>query len=86
MRSLAHCFPNVLVNDREFQMDSQGHNQLASLLECAQQLAANGRHWNYFIFAQVDRMGKCMNELNRLESPYNGLQNTIEISYDGLKG
>ncbi|KAI1732555.1 core-2/I-Branching enzyme domain-containing protein [Ditylenchus destructor] len=52
MHSLASCFPNVYVNEKEFTMDSQGHNQISSLLECMRTLITKDRHWRYVITLQ----------------------------------
>ncbi|VDN87442.1 unnamed protein product, partial [Brugia pahangi] len=34
MRNLSKCFPNVLLTEREYEVDSAGHNMSRSFLEC----------------------------------------------------
>lgn len=51
MRALADCFPNVMLTDKEFDMDSEGKNMDKSLWECLKVLSKF--KWKYVIFLQV---------------------------------
>jgi hypothetical protein len=53
MKSLANCFPNVYLTQKEFIMDNQGHNVSQSEYECLKLLAGKEKKWQYVISMQV---------------------------------
>lgn len=67
MRNLSKCFPNVLLTNREFVVDSAGHNTSRSFLECLR-VIRRLPGWKYAILLQVCHFYHffflCMNCLN----------------------
>lgn len=53
LRQLASCVPNILLADREWEMDSAGHNGTRAWLQCMSQLVDTGKRWEYVILLQV---------------------------------
>jgi hypothetical protein len=81
LRQLASCFPNVLVPEKELRMDSYGHNQIASLMECLNLLTKPQRNWNYVVVLQnhdiplrtpreIAQIMKWLNGANDLETTH----------------
>jgi len=52
MYSLAECFPNVFVNQKELSMDSAGHNMSLAQVQCMEALAKPDRKWEYLVLLQ----------------------------------
>lgn len=53
LQQLASCLPNVFVANREWAMDSAGHNGTRAWLECMAELVEGGKQWEYAIVLQV---------------------------------
>jgi hypothetical protein len=55
VRLLARCFPdNVVLADREWPLDSAGHNMNRAHMDCLRQLSTPGHdHWRYVFLLQV---------------------------------
>ncbi|VDK48353.1 unnamed protein product [Anisakis simplex] len=53
MRNLANCFPNVVIlADRQWTVDSAGHNMLSAFMECLRLLLQTDSEWKYAITLQ----------------------------------
>lgn len=52
MRDLSKCFSNVLLVQREYEVDSAGHNTTRSFLECLR-VVRQFPGWKYAILLQV---------------------------------
>uniref|UniRef100_A0A915DE87 Uncharacterized protein n=1 Tax=Ditylenchus dipsaci TaxID=166011 RepID=A0A915DE87_9BILA len=47
INNLTNCFPNVFVNEVEFETNSAGHNMSFAMLECMKNLLRTDRRWEY---------------------------------------
>lgn len=52
MKNLSKCFPNVILTETEYNVDSAGHNMTKSYMECLEILWKRP-DWKYAILLQV---------------------------------
>ncbi|KAK6113327.1 Core-2/I-Branching enzyme family protein [Brugia pahangi] len=80
MRNLSKCFPNVLLTEREYEVDSAGHNMSRSFLECLR-MVRRLLGWKYAILLQNNDIPlKSNREMVQILSALNG-SNDINIGY-----
>lgn len=60
MANLSKCFPNVFLTNRQFNVDSAGHNTTRSFLECLHLLRRRSA-WKYAILLQVGSFHRHVN-------------------------
>ncbi|KAH7702945.1 core-2/I-Branching enzyme family protein [Aphelenchoides avenae] len=53
IRSLAKCFPNVVVTKQEYSVESSGRNMWFPYLECFTELLNHYQRWTYVVTLQV---------------------------------
>uniref|UniRef100_A0A914I292 Uncharacterized protein n=1 Tax=Globodera rostochiensis TaxID=31243 RepID=A0A914I292_GLORO len=77
--ALASCFPNVLITpiEKQYDMDSKGHNYMKSSIECMQML--EGKHWHYAIMLQNHDVQMKTNE--ELVQIFKWMNGTNDIQY-----
>uniref|UniRef100_A0A1I8EU89 Core-2/I-Branching enzyme family protein n=1 Tax=Wuchereria bancrofti TaxID=6293 RepID=A0A1I8EU89_WUCBA len=80
MRNLSKCFSNVLLTEREYEVDSAGHNMSRSFLECLR-VVRRLPGWKYAILLQNNDIPlKSNREMVQILSALNG-SNDINIGY-----
>lgn len=53
IRNLQNCFNNVIVNEKEYSVFSNGKNVTRSHLECLKTLSKHSKTWKYVFLLQV---------------------------------
>ncbi|KAI1710202.1 core-2/I-Branching enzyme domain-containing protein [Ditylenchus destructor] len=78
--ALSTCFPNVIVNQVHYRLDSNGHNMSASFVECLKNLAERSKKWEYVILVQNNDISVRTNEeLVQIFKWFNGTNDVMIV-------